>query len=160
MGKSQSKLTPEQISELQNSTHCEPYPDLHPLHPSAENHFLQLTSRNSRPGEHLLPMRSHPLYSYVSLPVPICHRAHTGTRTSCETTRMSASTRRKSSASTSGSSPLVTHANSWNTFSASLTVTTTELSTSRSSSALSLSHRVESPTTSSSVHSPSLPLRL
>jgi len=157
MGKSQSKLTPEELKDLQKHTACEPPLDL----PSRSVQALLRTFPPVNQDE--LKIWQAPLtiqiLSFIlmhgSLPVSIAQRSpNTGTRISCESIRMAGSAGRNSSCFTSGSSPLVIRANSPITSSVSLTLTTTAKSTLRSSSVRSPSPHEATLTKSWNVRTP------
>ena len=158
MGKSQSKLTPEEIKDLQSHTNCEPPLDL----PSRSVQVLLRTIPPVNQDE--LKIWQAPLtiqilsfiLMHLSLPVSIgqCSPDNTGTRISCGSIRMAGLAGRNSGASTSGSSPPVIRANLPITSSVSLTLITTTKSTLRSSSARSPSPHEATLTKSWNVRTP------
>jgi len=156
MGVWRSKLTPEQLADLQKNTHCKPLPL--PTHsvqaPPVENHLpLQSTSRNSGPGKYLSPT-PFPIRVFIPSPDPSLHAV---TRNSYETIRVANSTRKNSAASTSNSSALAIRASSQTTSSSYSTRTAMAQSTLRSSSVRSPSPREVNSTKSSNVRVPRLP---
>jgi len=157
MGKSQSKLTPEELEDLQSHTDCELPLDL----PSRSAQALLRTFPPVNQDELKIwqapPTIQIPSFilMHLSLSVSIGQCSpNTGTRISCESIRMAGLAGRNSGASTSGSSPPVIRANSPITSSASLTLTTTTKSTLRSSSARSPSPHEATLTKSWNVRTP------
>ena len=135
MGKSQSKLSPEQLADLQKNTYCTHIPQ------TTTTERSHTPSRQERTTAMVSSFRTAPAIAHPPL----------GTRASSGTVRPVSSTGPSSAAYTSSSSRSVTPASSQTMCSTSLTRTRTARSTLRSSSAPSASQAAAAWTRSSSV---------